>query len=225
MRYWFIGRSRQRLIAGVVSVIAVGIIGFSLGGLVPRSQKDAPNNTNVDAFVADTGTVAATDEFDPLEPTPMATQAPITATNVPALVVVYISGAVVQPGTYQLSADARVSDVVELAGGLTNDADHDKINLSEHIHDAQHIHIVRIGQEVATTDAEQPAVVSDGRINLNTASASQLESLEGIGEVLAQRIVEWRATNGPFAATEDIQQIKGVSSSLYEKIKDNITVK
>lgn len=202
-------------------VVAAGLIGFSVRGLFVA---DRPPADGAMAAEAETGWSApsAPAAFDPLEPTPAATAAEPAAAET---VVVYISGAVAQPDTYQLPAEARFSDVVRLAGGLTDEADRDRVNLSERVHDAQHIHIPRIGEQ-ATDDGSEGAQAraNDGRIDLNSATLSDLDGLPRIGKVLAQRIIDWRTSNGPFATTDDIQQVAGVTPSIYAEIKDKITV-
>lgn len=146
-----------------------------------------------------------------------------TAGAVP--VVVYISGAVRRPDVYQLPAAARVKDAVLAAGGLAEDADADTINLAEHITDAQHIHIPRQGETTAasTGDASTPDSTA-ALLNINTASTAELETLKGIGKALAQRIVDYRAENGPFQTVEDLRNVKGISAGVFDAIEPLITV-
>lgn len=143
-------------------------------------------------------------------------------------IVVYISGAVAYPDTYSLPADARVKDVVVAAGGLTGDAAADRVNLAERIADAQHIHIPRVGDieggAAPSAGGTAPAGAASGRVNLNSASAAELEELPRIGTALATRIIEWRDANGPFKSIEDIQQVKGVSAAVFDEIKDLVSV-
>lgn len=165
----------------------------------------------------------------PAQPAQPETPAPIPT---PASVVVYISGAVLSPDVYELPADARVKDVVMAAGGLSSDADAVRINLAAHIEDAQHIHVPRVGEPLGVpTDAPAGTSAPDTgngttggtRININTASKDTLESLQGIGPVLAQRILDHRA-EAPFTSVDDLQQIQGISADLLETIRPYITV-
>ncbi len=116
--------------------------------------------------------------------------------------------------------------VAAAAGGLNADAAVDSVNLAERIADAQHIHIPRLGEErsLQANGADVAAGSAGGLINLNSASAAELEELPRIGAALAERIVEWRSENGPFQSVDDVQQVKGVSASVYEEIKDLISV-
>lgn len=154
-------------------------------------------------------------------------QAPETQPTPAAFAVVYISGAIQHPDVYQVPANARVKDVVLAAGGLTEDAAVDRVNLAEHVADAQHIHIPRQGEnppDMAASGESAPAAGQETALNINTASAADLDGLPGIGQSIAQRIVEYRTTNGPFQSVEDLQKVKGVGPALFAKIASLITV-
>lgn len=125
--------------------------------------------------------------------------------------VVYITGAVNDPGVYSLKAEARVADALLAAGGATAEADLVHINLAVMVRDGDQIHVPARGE------------VSQ-RINLNTADARLLETLPGIGPVLAQRIVDYRQQNGYFRRPEDILKVEGIGKATYEKIKGLIAV-
>lgn len=138
-------------------------------------------------------------------------------------VVVHVTGAVQQPDVYRLPAEARVKDLVLAAGGLTVDAAADAINLAQRLKDGEQIHVPRRG-ETPQPNAQQPETASTpALIDINTAGVAELDTLEGIGATLAQRIVEYRTANGPFAAVEDLQNVKGISGSLVAKIAPLIT--
>jgi competence protein ComEA len=161
----------------------------------------------------------------------LATSVPPTPTvaPTPAPVVVYISGAVNNPNVYELEHDARVIDVVHAAGGLAEDADRDRVNLAAHIQDAQHIHIPRIGETpVAPSGPDapqaQPATAGSGPVNINTASAAELETLPGIGPAMAQRILEHREANGPFATVDDLQNVRGIGPTMLEELRPLVRI-
>lgn len=140
------------------------------------------------------------------------------------LVLVYISGAVMAPDVYALPADARVKDLVLAAGGLTEQADHSVLNLAAGLSDGQHVHVPAHGEAATLPDAVGPTMaVAAGLIDINRASVVELAELPGIGEAIAERIVAYRADNGPFAAIEDVQNVKGIGPALYEKIQSSIT--
>jgi len=162
------------------------------------------------------GDIATPDQPPEARPTPAA-----------AFAVVYISGAIQHPDVYQVPANARVKDVVLAAGGLTEDAAVDRVNLAEHVADAQHIHIPRQGDDppdMAASGESAPAAGQETALNINTASAADLDGLPGIGQSIAQRIVEYRTANGPFQSVEDLQKVKGVGPALFAKIASLITV-
>lgn len=164
------------------------------------------------------------------EPDAPAVSPTLAATATPGHVVVYISGAVVRPDVYTLPHDARVKDVVMAAGGFTIDANSERINLAAYIRDAEHIHVPYSGEDLAaTTSSEvttenQPEPVADALININSASAVELEELPGIGPALSQRIVDYRTANGPFASVEDLKSVKGIGPAAFEHIRDLVTV-
>lgn len=165
-------------------------------------------------------------DSEPLSvPTAAPTPAPTAATE--ASIVVAISGAVRAPEAYRLPAEARIKDLVLAAGGLTTDADADRINLAKRLKDEEHIHILRQGElPVAANDssaAAAPDAPAEQLININTASAAEFEGLPGIGKVLAKRIADYRAVNGPFKTIEDLRQVKGISAALLNNITPSIT--
>jgi len=127
---------------------------------------------------------------------PQATDTPAA----PGTVIVYVSGAVSAPDVYELPLDARIKDLVLAAGGLTADADPERINLAERLNDSEHIHVPRLGEAPSDTSAaaDTGSATPDALLNLNTASASDLDSLPGIGQSFAERIIEYRTANGPF---------------------------
>lgn len=137
-----------------------------------------------------------------------------------------IGGAVEKPGVYQVTKDTRLYEVIEMAGGLTGDADTDHVNRASFVEDGQKIIIPVKGSEI-TEDFSSATTISPaedkGLININTASADELKTLSGIGDVMAERIIEYRSSNA-FKSKEDIMSVTGIGNKIYEKIKDRITV-
>lgn len=131
---------------------------------------------------------------------------------------VYVSGEVIKPGVYEFENKARVFEAIDAAGGFTKDADTTCINLASSMEDGEQIIVYSVL-------ASQEVQKQDGIININTASAAQLQTIPGIGESRALAIVAYREQNGPFKQKEDIMQISGIKAGLYEKIKDKIKVK
>lgn len=139
-----------------------------------------------------------------------------TQDDTAAELVVYVSGAVRAPDVYRLPPGARVKDAVLAAGGLRDDAAGEQVNLAEPVSDAQQIHVPARSTEQATqaTGAE----ADDGLLDLNRASTADLEELPGVGAVLAGRIVARRDEQGPYATLDDLREVSGVGSKLFEQI-------
>lgn len=147
---------------------------------------------------------------------------------------VHLSGAAVRPGLYELSAGSRVDDLLMLAGGLSDEVDRDwtekNLNLAAKLQDEDKLYIPRQGElarggssgQVAGLTARADAVFR--KINLNTASAVELEKLPGIGPAYALKIVDYRQAHGPFVRIEDIQKVSGIGPKIFEKIREKITV-
>lgn len=142
----------------------------------------------------------------------------------PAPIRVHVSGAVRQPDVYELPAGCIVKDAVEAAGGPTDNADLDGVNLAVELRDQQQVYVPRQGETVPMASAlEGGGAVSDP-VNINTATATELETLPGIGPKTADAIVEYREVNGLFETIEDIMDVPGIGEGTFEKIKDGITV-
>ena len=147
-----------------------------------------------------------------------------------AEVVVYVCGEVNDPGVYHLPNKSRVCDAIESAGGMTDDAGRDFWNLASEVYDGQMIY-VPTKEEVESGSVPKPdtenAGVSSGdssKININTASKEELMTLAGIGENKADNIIKYRQENGCFSAVEDLTNVSGIGESIFNKIKDSITV-
>ena len=143
---------------------------------------------------------------------------------------VYICGAVEHAGVYELEPDSRVYQVIDLAGGFTQDAAADQINQAEKVNDGQMIRIDT--QEEAqqkkegnlSQEEQSDAAPSDGRVNINTATREELMTLPGIGASKAESIIKYRETNGAFQKIEDIMQITGIKEGVFQKIRESITI-
>lgn len=187
--------------------------------------EDAGALASLDPQVAD----PSLDEREPLAlPEAQAAERP-ASTLEQGTITAYITGAVRAPDVYTLPAQARIKDLVIAAGGPTDDADVEQINLAEHLKDEEHVHVPHQGDvvEARTSDAPPGTHVATGageRININTASAAELEALSGIGKALSQRIIAYRMANGPFASVEDVLKVKGIGSALFDDIAPLITV-
>lgn len=132
---------------------------------------------------------------------------------------VYVTGAVVMPGVYSLREGARLHELVEAASGARSDADLGAINLAARVQDEDHWHVPARGEaQAAQSTASQG--VSEGKIDLNSATIEQLRSLPNIGEVRAQAIVAFRDTRGPFTAVDDLLLVSGVGPETLAAVRD-----
>lgn len=132
-------------------------------------------------------------------------------------VVVYVSGAVRKPGVYEMPAGSRAYEAVEAAGNVLPYADVDHVNLSAMLADGEQFHVPLDPNRVAVSG-------SDPLININTAGKAELDSLPGIGEVTAQKILDYRNEHGPFQTKEDIKNVPSIGDGKYAKLADRITV-
>ncbi|MEN6566636.1 MAG: ComEA family DNA-binding protein [Veillonellales bacterium] len=139
-------------------------------------------------------------------------------------IVIYINGAVNQPGVVRVPAGTRVIDAINLAGGLASGADVNKLNLAQNVKDGMHIFVP--GGIVSATGAAGSGggVVNGNRVNINTADKAELDKLPGIGPALAQRIVDYRQANGLFKDPAELKKVQGISESKYNKLKDIIGI-
>ncbi len=135
---------------------------------------------------------------------------------------VQISGAVNSPGVYEIQGETRLFQVIEMAGGFSEDAALDDINQVEIVSDGQFIRIPTVGEIEAQRQENKEAC--DGRININTAGKEILMTLPGIGERKACMIIDYRESHGGFNSAEDIMNIQGIKEGVFNKIKDKITV-
>ena len=141
-------------------------------------------------------------------------------------VIVHITGAVPRPGVYALPQGARIQDAISAAGGFLAEAEKSQINLAALLEDGEKLDIPYIegASPIITTAVPEVVTSTTELIDINTASAVELEELPGIGPTTAQKIVEYREQNGPFLSTEDIINVSGIGPGTYERIKDLITV-
>ena len=153
-------------------------------------------------------------------------------------VVVHVIGEVNNPGVVTLPEGSRIIDAINMAGGKTEEADLSKINLAYIVEDGTQIYIPRINEDlnqvnlisdgagvgVVITDSNVEENEVDSKVNINTASKEKLETLPGVGETTAQKIIDYREANGKFKTIEDIKNVSGIGDAKYESLKDKITV-
>lgn len=139
----------------------------------------------------------------------------------PEPVLVHVAGEVQKPGVVELEAGSRVEAAIVAAGGVTEGAVLEGINLARVLFDGEHI-VIPNAQTQSFQDA--PGVIStDGKIHLNTADAAALETLPGIGPALATRIIDWRENNSGFSSIDDLLQISGIGLKIFEQLRDQVS--
>lgn len=147
-------------------------------------------------------------------------------------IVVHITGEIENEGIIEIEKDARIADVIDQAGGTTTEADLSKINLAYSVKDGQKIYIPNINdekvEEYITEEAGDAVIVEEekvtGKVNINTAKQTELETLSGIGPSTALKIINYRQENGEFKTIEDIKNVPGIGDSKFENIKESICV-
>ena len=145
---------------------------------------------------------------------PINEQVEIEQNNEPAILQVHVSGAVVNPGVYKLETGSRIIDAINAAGGFTSEAVQDNLNLAKPVEDGEQIKV----------STNTPAQINNGKININTADLSQLQSLNGVGPSTAQKIIDYRNANGSFKTIEDLKKVSGIGDKTYAKFADKICV-
>lgn len=150
-------------------------------------------------------------------------------------VTVDIKGAVKNPGVYELRAGARVHEAIQKAGGLTADAEAKSINQAQKLTDEAVIYVAKIGEEGAdvTQTGQHQAGASDSvgasggksdKVNLNTATEVELQTISGIGQKRASDIIAYRESSGRFKSVDDLKKVSGIGDKTLEKLKEYVTV-
>ena len=134
-----------------------------------------------------------------------------------------VAGAVVNPGVYSLPLNARVVEAIKAAGGLKKGADTSDINQARILKDGEQIYVYPAALS-GNGGVSRAAIRKNGPIMINRATVKDFESLDGIGPVLANRIVTYRKTNGPFSAIEDLLKVPGIGQSKFAQFKEKLRV-
>lgn len=154
--------------------------------------------------------------------TPEQPELPEVRTDVPTtgeeeMLIVDVVGEVKRPGIVRVKPGARVFEVLEAAGGMTEHAVTDSLNMARKVRDGEQIRLLN-AKQAAEADS------TDRRIDLNRASEAELQTIRGIGPAKAQDIVRYRKEHGPFASVEDLKKIRGIKDAFFERVKEDLKV-
>jgi competence protein ComEA len=194
-KHWPRVRLRVGLGAAVVLVLLIAAVAVVVSAVSPHGS-----------------TVVAS------EPRVVHTAAPEAAESPAAMV--HLVGQVAKPGVYELPAGSRLLDAVAAAGGFTAAADQANLNLAQIVEDGQQVVVPAVGEVAA---AASPAAGAGAKVNLNTADSTTLQTLDGVGPSLAQRILAYRAAHGGFRSVNDLQNVTGIGPRKFAAIKAGVT--
>ena len=212
LREWVVWFGPGRLAATALAVIAVVAGGtWLLKGSPSRAEDQLP-------FAATSTSIAHP---------PIDTSVGASTTTVATSTVVYVAGAVASPGVYTLGVAARVTDAVAAAGGVTAAADLDVVNLAAVVTDGERIFVPKVGEPVPVVIGGSPGVVDTtptGPVNVNSATADQLDVLPGVGPSTAAAIVAHREQHGPFQSVDQLGDVRGIGPAKLEALRGLVTV-
>ncbi|MEY8699676.1 helix-hairpin-helix domain-containing protein [Streptococcus ferus] len=215
----FIEKVKENKVTALLSLIIAGLlVSFYL-----LSQTPQPNENRLPAIVS-SGKKHSVSSISQKE----TDKSPSSSGKI----TVDIKGAVKKEGVYTLSSQSRLNDAVEAAGGFTAEADRKSVNLAQKLSDEAVIYVAFKGEDISVVgkpDNSQNANNSidteqSDKINLNTATLADLQTISGIGEKRAQDIIDYRDSNGGFSSLEDLKNISGIGDKTFEKLKDMVTI-
>jgi competence protein ComEA len=144
--------------------------------------------------------------------------------STPSTLVIDVKGAVLKPGIHKLPADARVYDAIEQAGGPQQAADLNQVNLAQRLTDGMVVYIPRKGESEKQAPFSGMSSATDGKVHVNTASAEELETLNGIGKAKAEAILKYREEHGKFQSVEDLKEVPGIGESTIDRFREQVVV-
>lgn len=186
----------------VIAVVLLLLVAVS--GLLPKKEE-------------------AVEEIEAVVTTVLAEKTEVSTTQ-ETVIFVDIKGAVKNPGVYQMKVGDRVKDALDAAGGLTAEADSQKVNLAQRVEDQMVIVVPKVGEEAEAIPAGTTSkeVAKEGKVNINTATVEELKTLKGVGEKKAEAIIEYRKKNGSFQTKEDLMKVRGIGKKLFESFQERI---
>ncbi len=165
----------------------------------------------------------AVEDVTVVETTMLAEKTEVSTTQ-ETVIFVDIKGAVKNPGVYQMKSGDRVKDAIDAAGGLTAEADSQKVNLAKRLEDQMVIVVPKVGEEATEipSGVTSKEASKEGKVNINTATVEELKTLKGVGEKKAEAIIEYRKKNGSFKTKEDLMKVRGIGKKLFESLQERI---
>lgn len=200
-----LGQRSKPVILGSVFVVIVGLI---LAGMSLTASSEGMEIQSADAHQEEASPAVETAEE-------------------PASIYVHVVGCVQAPGMYQLSAGARVAEVIQAAGGFTPEAQMESVNLARSVQDGEQVIVASVAQAAPAPTAgevDASAASGSGLVNINTADEEELQKVSGIGPSKAAKIIAYRKEHGSFASVEDLTQVSGIGEKTLASIKDEICV-
>lgn len=191
--------SAKSAVIGGILLILVGV-----GGLFSKKEESVEGTTVVE--------------------TTMLVEKTEVSTTQETVIFVDIKGEVKNPGVYQMKVGDRVKDALDAAGGLTEEADSQKVNLAKRLEDQMVIVVPKVGEEAEEIPAGETRneATKEGKVNINTATVEELKTLKGVGEKKAEAIIEYRKKNGSFQTKEDLMKVRGIGKKLFESFQERI---
>ena len=218
---------RPRVVAGAVIVVGVVIgalvVVVSLRGSPPPVELELPRAVTPPGSSPDSSSGTAGPEG------PQGAEGPEGPDGPDGRALVHAAGAVVRPGVYPVAAGARVADVVEAAGGPAPDADLQQLNLAAKVADGERVYVPRRGEVLPVPVGPGTADPGTGRsatgpVDLNTATADQLEALPGVGPATAQAILDYRREHGRFRSVDELIDVRGIGEAKLAALRSKVRV-
>ena len=183
--------------------LALTAIGLLLGGYFLFHRPQSSASTIPDLYQAS----SSTSSKEKVQTTSSKEEKTVTSvSDAPEIITVDVKGAVKQPGVYELRSNSRVHDAIHKAGGMTTDANSQSVNLAQ-----------KLSDEAASAE-------KTGKVHLNRATETELQTVSGIGQKRAQDIIAYREANGPFRSVDDLKNVSGIGEKTLEKLRDAFTV-
>jgi len=221
----------------IIKGIIIGA-GFLIAGILFSCARTGSLAANEEVLADEDEPETSEFELETQISTEHETETTVIETTTVVKIFVHVCGEVQTPGVYELESASRIIDAIDAAGGFGGSADETVLNLAQRVGDGEKIYVPKKGEKIAAEDCIDAGTaivnqtgesyistgVVDDKININTASAEELKTLNGIGDSRAADIIAYRETNGPFETIEDIMKISGIKTALFTKIKDRIRV-